>query len=186
VVGFRAGEGVVADDRERAAAPGALAAGPAQRGVEVVGAVHEDRARLDPVANPQGAEIEVPAGPIAASERFMAVDTLRGVAVLGRWPRIDRRTARAYEVKAGEYVQVIDVAGRHPGTLFMHCSGHTRAKNVGTYFGRMYEAKYLADSTRYHCPCGLPAATAKALAAPAAARRARSPSSAPDRAVPIF
>lgn len=34
-------------------------------------------------ANAQGAEIEAPAGPIAASERLTAVDTLRGVAVLG-------------------------------------------------------------------------------------------------------
>ena len=35
------------------------------------------------MANAPGAEIEAPAEPIAASERFAAVDTLRGVAVLG-------------------------------------------------------------------------------------------------------
>lgn len=38
----------------------------------------------------------------------------------------------------------IAVAERYPDTVFMHCSGYKRAKNVGTYFGRMYQAKYLA------------------------------------------
>ena len=35
------------------------------------------------------------------------------------------------------------VAPNFPGTIFMHCSGYRRAKNVGVYFGRMYEARYL-------------------------------------------
>ncbi|MDY0059668.1 MAG: BMP family ABC transporter substrate-binding protein [Myxococcota bacterium] len=39
---------------------------------------------------------------------------------------------------------VLEVAARYPDTIFMHCSGYKRAKNVGTYFGRMEEAKYLA------------------------------------------
>ncbi len=39
---------------------------------------------------------------------------------------------------------VIQVAERYPGVTFMHCSGYKRAANVGTYFGRMYQAKYLA------------------------------------------
>ncbi|WP_428267591.1 BMP family ABC transporter substrate-binding protein [Haliangium sp.] len=38
----------------------------------------------------------------------------------------------------------IEVAKRYPDTVFMHCSGYKRADNVGTYFGRMYQAKYLA------------------------------------------
>lgn len=36
------------------------------------------------------------------------------------------------------------VAERYPDTVFMHCSGYKRARNVGTYFGRMYQAKYLS------------------------------------------
>lgn len=38
---------------------------------------------------------------------------------------------------------VLEVAARYPSVTFMHCSGYKRADNVGTYFGRMYQAKYL-------------------------------------------
>lgn len=39
---------------------------------------------------------------------------------------------------------VMQVAPRYPDVVFMHCSGYKRAPNVGTYFGRMEQAKYLA------------------------------------------
>jgi basic membrane protein A len=39
---------------------------------------------------------------------------------------------------------MIAAAKRHPDTVFMHASGFKTAPNVGTYFGRMYEARYLA------------------------------------------
>jgi len=38
----------------------------------------------------------------------------------------------------------IDVANRNKDVVFMHCSGFKTAENVGTYFGRMYEPRYLA------------------------------------------
>jgi basic membrane protein A len=38
----------------------------------------------------------------------------------------------------------IDAAKRHPDVTFMHCSGFKTADNVGTYFGREYEGRYLA------------------------------------------
>ncbi len=38
----------------------------------------------------------------------------------------------------------IDVAKRNPKVVFMHCSGYKSADNVGTYFGRMYEPRYLS------------------------------------------
>ena len=38
----------------------------------------------------------------------------------------------------------IKVAERYPDVTFMHCSGYKRSDNVGTYFGRMYQAKYLS------------------------------------------
>jgi basic membrane protein A len=38
----------------------------------------------------------------------------------------------------------IAVARRHPEVVFMHCSGYKTAANVGTYFGREYEARYLS------------------------------------------
>ncbi|MGA1861513.1 BMP family ABC transporter substrate-binding protein [Deferribacter thermophilus] len=37
----------------------------------------------------------------------------------------------------------LEVAKRFPNVVFMHCSGYKTAKNVGTYFGRMYQARYL-------------------------------------------
>jgi basic membrane protein A and related proteins len=39
---------------------------------------------------------------------------------------------------------VLRVAERFPEVIFMHCSGHKRRENVGTYFGRMYQASYLS------------------------------------------
>lgn len=38
----------------------------------------------------------------------------------------------------------IDVAKRNKDVVFMHCSGFKTSENVGTYFGRMYEPRYLA------------------------------------------
>ncbi|MDR1132989.1 MAG: BMP family ABC transporter substrate-binding protein [Synergistaceae bacterium] len=37
-----------------------------------------------------------------------------------------------------------NVAARHPDVIFMHCSGYKRADNVGTYFGRIYQPRYLS------------------------------------------
>ncbi|HIU64177.1 MAG TPA: BMP family ABC transporter substrate-binding protein [Candidatus Avacidaminococcus intestinavium] len=37
----------------------------------------------------------------------------------------------------------INVAKKYPDVTFLHCSGYKTAPNVGTYFGRMYEARYL-------------------------------------------
>lgn len=39
---------------------------------------------------------------------------------------------------------VQDIAKRYPKIIFEHCSGYKRAKNVGTYFGRMYEPRFLS------------------------------------------
>lgn len=39
--------------------------------------------------------------------------------------------------------EINKVGSRYPKTIFMHCSGHLQSKNVGSYFGRMYEARYL-------------------------------------------
>lgn len=37
----------------------------------------------------------------------------------------------------------IEAARRYPNVVFMNCSGYKTAANAGTYFGRMYEARYL-------------------------------------------
>lgn len=38
----------------------------------------------------------------------------------------------------------INVAARNKDVVFMHASGYKTADNVGTYFGRMYEPRYLS------------------------------------------
>ena len=38
----------------------------------------------------------------------------------------------------------LKVAKRFPKAVFMHCSGYKSSKNVGNYFGRMYQARYLS------------------------------------------
>ena len=42
------------------------------------------------------------------------------------------------------YMDATIAAGKkYPNTIFMHCSGFKRAKNVGTYFGDLYQMYYL-------------------------------------------
>ncbi len=36
------------------------------------------------------------------------------------------------------------VAAKFPDTVFLHCSGFKTAENMGNYFGRMYQARYLS------------------------------------------
>ena len=39
---------------------------------------------------------------------------------------------------------MLKVAKQFPKTTFMHCSGFKTADNMGTYFGRMYQARFLS------------------------------------------
>jgi len=39
---------------------------------------------------------------------------------------------------------MLKVAKQFPETTFMHCSGFKMANNMGNYFGRMYQARYLS------------------------------------------
>ena len=39
---------------------------------------------------------------------------------------------------------MLKVAKKYPKGVFMHCSGFKLAKNMGNYFGRMYQARYLS------------------------------------------
>lgn len=38
----------------------------------------------------------------------------------------------------------LEVAANNKDVVFMHCSGYKTAENVGTYFGRMYQPRYLS------------------------------------------
>jgi basic membrane protein A len=39
--------------------------------------------------------------------------------------------------------QTAQVAEKYPGLVFMHCSGSKTSANMGNYFGRMYQARFL-------------------------------------------
>lgn len=39
---------------------------------------------------------------------------------------------------------MLNEAKKHPNIKFLHCSGYKTAANMSTYFGRMYEARYLS------------------------------------------
>ncbi|WP_084813617.1 BMP family ABC transporter substrate-binding protein [Desulfogranum japonicum] len=39
---------------------------------------------------------------------------------------------------------MLKVSKQFPKTVFMHCSGFKQSDNMGNYFGRMYQARYLA------------------------------------------
>ncbi|MCT4621092.1 MAG: BMP family ABC transporter substrate-binding protein [Marinisporobacter sp.] len=39
---------------------------------------------------------------------------------------------------------VMNVAKKYPDVTFLHCSGYKTAENVATYFGRMYQPRYLS------------------------------------------
>ncbi len=39
---------------------------------------------------------------------------------------------------------MLKVAKQFPQTVFMHCSGFKMSENMGNYFGRMYQARYLS------------------------------------------
>jgi len=57
---------------------------------------------------------------------------------------IDQGCNVIYTTSFGFMDWTIKVAAEFPNVKFGHCSGYKRADNVSTYFGRMYEARYLA------------------------------------------
>lgn len=71
----------------------------------------------------------VPEGP--DSERVMEASVRNGSKVI-------------FANSFGYMDHVINVAKRHLDVYFMHCSGYKTAPNVGTYFGRMYQPRYLS------------------------------------------
>ncbi|MGI5877610.1 MAG: BMP family ABC transporter substrate-binding protein [Christensenellales bacterium] len=44
----------------------------------------------------------------------------------------------------GHMPYIKEVATKYPNVIFEHCSGYEMAENLGNYFGRMYQARYLS------------------------------------------
>jgi len=46
--------------------------------------------------------------------------------------------------------QTLEMANKYPDVIFEHCSGYKTADNMGNYFGRMYQARYLTGIVAGH------------------------------------
>ncbi|HNQ98038.1 MAG TPA: BMP family ABC transporter substrate-binding protein, partial [Treponemataceae bacterium] len=57
---------------------------------------------------------------------------------------IDQGCNVVYTNSFGYMDWTIKVAKDHPDVFFGHCSGYKRAANVSTYFGKIYQARYLS------------------------------------------
>ncbi|WP_458209858.1 BMP family ABC transporter substrate-binding protein [Haladaptatus sp. NG-SE-30] len=61
---------------------------------------------------------------------------------------IQQYTQQDFDIIFGttfEYMDpMLQIAKQNPKVLYEHCSGYKTAKNMGRYFGRMYQARYLA------------------------------------------
>lgn len=88
------------------------------------------RQALDKLEGVKTSYVEaVPEGP--DSERVMLNMARKGYDVI-------------FATSFGYMDPMLKVAEQFPNTVFMHCSGFKTAKNMGNYFGRMYEARYLS------------------------------------------
>jgi basic membrane protein A len=72
-------------------------------------------------------------------ESVPEADSERAIATFAR-----RGHSPVFTPSYGYMDATLAVAQKYPRTIFMHCSGFKRAENVGTYFGRMYQARYLS------------------------------------------
>ncbi len=71
----------------------------------------------------------VPEGP--DSERVMTNMARKGFDII-------------FATSYGYMDSMLKVSKQFPDTVFMHCSGYKKSKNMGNYFGRMYQARYLS------------------------------------------
>jgi basic membrane protein A len=86
----------------------------------------------------------------AADNQFDWLETSFSEGVLPSDGRqvMDQYTQQGFDIIFGttfEYMDDMhDLAEENPDTLYEHCSGYLTADNMGRYFGRMYQARYLA------------------------------------------
>lgn len=57
---------------------------------------------------------------------------------------IDGGASIIFATSYGYMDYVVELAAKHKDVKFYHCSGYKTAENLSTYFGRMYQARYLS------------------------------------------
>ncbi|MFB6087318.1 MAG: BMP family ABC transporter substrate-binding protein [Haloarculaceae archaeon] len=86
----------------------------------------------------------------AVDEKFdwLTTATSAEVAPANAKKVIREYTNNDYDIIFGTTFEYMDpmhaVAKNNPDTLYEHCSGYKTRENMGRYFGRMYQARYLA------------------------------------------
>jgi len=86
----------------------------------------------------------------AVDEKFdwLETDASSDVAPADGERAIKEYTQNGYDIVFGTTFEYMDpmfnVAEGNPDTLYEHCSGYRTRENMGRYFGRMYQARYLA------------------------------------------
>jgi basic membrane protein A len=85
-----------------------------------------------------------------AAEKFDWLETSTSEEIGGSDAKkvIQEYTRNDYDVIFGTTFEYMDpmhqVAGNNPDTIYEHCSGYKTRENMGRYFGKMYQARYLA------------------------------------------
>ena len=85
-------------------------------------------------------------------EKLPFVKTTRGVESVAETADATRVMAQLasqgfnliFATSYGYMEQTAEVAKQFPEVIFMHCSGRRTGPNLGNYFGKMYQARYLA------------------------------------------
>lgn len=86
----------------------------------------------------------------AVDERYDWLETAFSEAVLPADGQqvMANYTQQGYDIIFGTTFEYMDpmfaLAEQNPDTLYEHCSGYRQRENMGRYFGRMYQARYLA------------------------------------------
>ena len=62
----------------------------------------------------------------------------------GQILKMARKSDIVFTTSFGFMDPTLKVSKKFPDKTFLHCSGFKQSKNMGNYFGRMYQAKYLA------------------------------------------
>ncbi|MGL4607856.1 MAG: BMP family ABC transporter substrate-binding protein [Eubacteriaceae bacterium] len=94
-----------------------------------------DLGRAEMVQNMEG-KVETIIKENVPEEKSAVVATVRDM--------VDQGVTLVFATSFGYMEGIAEAAKEFPNVTFEHCSGYTVADNLGTYFGRMYEPRYLS------------------------------------------
>jgi basic membrane protein A len=85
---------------------------------------------------------------VAEEYDWLETEYVEAVAPADARQYFEQFTEQGYDIIFGNTFEYMDtmatLAEENPDTLYEHCSGYETRENLGRYFGRMYQARYLA------------------------------------------